>query len=233
MLFDQRVGREAALPESGTNDTVRAESVFTAKGSQEDPYDLWKLPPQGSLPLHRLDSPKPWTNPRRRRPTSSQSSLPFEVYKTRVARRKVIALLATGGMIAASTAFAIHLTGDLFSQGLNGNGQQARINNSANLAKNAAMNFVNSDGKAITLVHLTNGNFVAYDRHCSHRGVYVHYDPALHLLACPAHGATFDPARDGAVVQGVPQEPPIGPLSKVAVQINADGMIVAGVGSQN
>jgi Rieske Fe-S protein len=130
-------------------------------------------------------------------------------------------MLAAGGVAVAGTIVAINLTG-------NASSQQAQ-NNAANLATNAAMNFMNpADGKASILVRLTNGNFVAYDRACTHKGVFVAYDPAKQLLVCPAHGATFDPAQDGAVVQEVPQEPPLKPLPKLAVHINADGTIMAG-----
>jgi Rieske Fe-S protein len=134
---------------------------------------------------------------------------------TRLSRRKVVALLATGGAVAAGAAFAINLTGG------NTTNQQAQTN-AANLAKNAALNFTNpANGKASVLVHLSDGNFVAYERACTHVGVYVNYDPAQKLLVCPAHGATFDPAQNAAVKQG----PATRPLPKVTVHINSDGSI--------
>jgi serine/threonine-protein kinase len=203
----------------------RPEPAVTAKSSLEALYDLWTLPPQGPLPPRRLDSTQRNSNSTKRGPISNQRPRPFDGPKTRgnerVTRRKVVASMVTGGVVAAGVAFTIYLTGNPFNQ-------QGK-NNAANLQKNAAMNFTNpTDGKASVLVHLADGNFVAYDRACTHQGVYVTYDPAQQLLVCPAHGATFDPARAGAVVQGVPNEPPIKPLSKVAVRVNADGMIMSG-----
>jgi serine/threonine protein kinase/nitrite reductase/ring-hydroxylating ferredoxin subunit len=190
---------------------------------QEALFDLWTLPPQGSSSPHRLDSARWNAKQAKRHPT--RRSRPFEGRKTHankhLSRRRVVALLVAGGVTIAGTAVAINLT-------VNASSQQAQ-NNAAHLAKNAAMNFMNpTDGKASILVHLANGNFVAYDRACTHKGVYVNYDPAQQLLVCPAHGATFDPAQDGAVIQEVPQEPPLKPLPKVTVHINADGTIVAG-----
>jgi serine/threonine-protein kinase len=199
------------------------EPVVTAKNPQEALFDLWTLSPQESLPPRRLDSVQ--RNAKRAKRPPTQRARPFNGRKTRgnehLSRRRVMALLVAGGVTIAGTAVAINLTG-------NTPNQQAQ-NNAANLAKNAALNFMNpADGKASVLIHLADGNFVAYDRACTHKGVFVAYDPATQLLVCPAHGATFDPANGGAVVQGVPQEPPLQPLPKVTVQINADGTIVAG-----
>jgi Rieske Fe-S protein len=61
--------------------------------------------------------------------------------------------------------------------------------------------------------------FVAYEQRCTHTGVLVNYDPATHHLVCPAHGAVFDPAQQGKVLQG----PAIQPLAQVAVHIQTDG----------
>jgi nitrite reductase/ring-hydroxylating ferredoxin subunit len=96
------------------------------------------------------------------------------------------------------------------------------------LATNSSAVFTNpTDKKDSVLVHLSNGNFVAYERACTHVQVNVNYDPATQLLVCPAHGAIFDPAKNGAVVQGPNGEAPteIKPLPKVPIQVRADGTI--------
>jgi Rieske Fe-S protein len=87
---------------------------------------------------------------------------------------------------------------------------------------NSAVDFVNpADTTASLLVRLTSGAFVAYKRACTHVGVLVNYDPATKKLVCPAHGAVFDPANGGAVVQGPAQLP----LPKVGIQVQADGTV--------
>jgi serine/threonine protein kinase/Rieske Fe-S protein len=81
-----------------------------------------------------------------------------------------------------------------------------------------------ADGKESLLVHLPNGNFVAYERACTHQQVAVDYDAATGHLICPLHHSEFDPANNGSVLVGPAQTP----LPKVAVRVNADGTVTTG-----
>ncbi len=90
----------------------------------------------------------------------------------------------------------------------------ARVNSVQN---NSSVSFtLASNGDPGVLVRLNNGQFVAYDATCTHAGCPVSYDPGSQLLQCPCHGAAFDPAKEGAVVQGPAQTP----LTSVALQVN-------------
>ncbi|HEY7605464.1 MAG TPA: Rieske (2Fe-2S) protein, partial [Actinomycetes bacterium] len=60
---------------------------------------------------------------------------------------------------------------------------------------------------------------VAYQAVCTHAGCTVAFDPTSGLLACPCHGAAFDPRRAGAVVTG----PAPTPLTPVRITIGSDG----------
>ncbi len=186
--------------------------------------------------------------------------------RTNVGRRRVIATLAAGSVVAAGALVAgkmnlAHLITPLnththTAQGSTTSttapGQQKPIGNTGtgtgtpksgtnpgktgtaptgkvlgttSLAANTATDIVNpADGKAGLLIRLPNGNFVAYERACTHEGVEVNYDPMTHTIVCPAHGAVFDPLNKAAVLQG----PAKLPLTPVAFRVNADGTVTAG-----
>jgi serine/threonine protein kinase/Rieske Fe-S protein len=95
---------------------------------------------------------------------------------------------------------------------------------STSMGTNSAKTFSNpANGNSSILIHLQNGNFVAYDRACTHAGVPVNYDSGSQKLVCPAHGAVFDPANNANAIQG----PANSPLSAVTIHVNADGTITA------
>lgn len=96
----------------------------------------------------------------------------------------------------------------------------------SDLPVNSAFNFTlpaNSDPGI--LIHLHNGQFVAYDATCTHAGCLVDFDPASGQLICPCHGASFDPTKAAAVLTGPAQTP----LASVPIKIDqSTGTIVLG-----
>lgn len=95
------------------------------------------------------------------------------------------------------------------------NGAIAQI---SGVPSNSAAQFtIPSNGDPGILVHLSGGQFVAFDATCTHAGCPVQYDPGSQLLICPCHGAEFDPAHQAAVVQG-----PAGtPLASVPIHVDS------------
>ncbi len=73
---------------------------------------------------------------------------------------------------------------------------------------NSATTFtIPSNGDPGILVHLSNGQFVAFDATCTHAGCPVDYDPGLRDLVCPCHGAAFDPSKGAEAINGPAQTP--------------------------
>ena len=96
---------------------------------------------------------------------------------------------------------------------------------STTLAVNSAQTFTNpADGVSSLLIRLSNGNFVACERTCTHAGVAVDYDKGKMMIVCPAHGAVFDPKNGFSHVSG----PGNGPLTRVAIRVNGDGTVTTG-----
>ncbi len=169
----------------------------------------------------------------------------------KVNRRRVIAMLAAGGAllgaggVVAAWEAGHHVgspaqTGTLTLQNTPstpvkmGNqppiatkpasGHQGVVIGAATQAANSAVAFMNpTDQQGSLLVHLVDGNFVAYEQACTHEGVPVNYHPQTKTFICPAHGAIFDPAHNGKVLQG----PAAQPLTQVVIKVNTDGTITA------
>ena len=76
-------------------------------------------------------------------------------------------------------------------------------------------------GKPAVLVHLDNGDFVAYSAVCTHQGCDVAYKDGN--LACPCHGSIFDPADGAAVVAGPAQRP----LPEIPVKVEGGEIVRA------
>ena len=72
---------------------------------------------------------------------------------------------------------------------------------------NQAFNFTLPSSEPGVLIHLNNGQFVAYNASCTHAGCPVDFDRGSQQLLCPCHGAAFDPARNGEVLKGPAQTP--------------------------
>ena len=94
------------------------------------------------------------------------------------------------------------------------------IASESEVAPGSAFTFEDSGNPAV-LVHLDNGDFVAYSAVCTHQGCTVAYQDSN--LACPCHGSIFDPADGAAVVSGPAQRP----LPGIPVKVQGDEVVRA------
>jgi Rieske Fe-S protein len=94
------------------------------------------------------------------------------------------------------------------------------IASESELAPGSAFPFEDSGNPAV-LVHLDNGDFVAYSAVCTHQRCEVAYQGGN--LACPCHGSVFDPANGAEVVAG----PAPRPLPKIPVKVEGGEVLKA------
>ncbi|HEY0753975.1 MAG TPA: Rieske 2Fe-2S domain-containing protein [Ktedonobacteraceae bacterium] len=182
------------------------------------------------------------------RPTAAAAAAPAPA-STALSRRRALTLLATGGGVAATAGVTIwliktnsansslastnpnsvaqHPTTGTQAQGTstssNAPGHSGKVlAKTTDLPTNSAKTFpiANSNNPGI-LIHLQNNKFVAFNTTCTHAGCAVAYNQGSHLLECPCHGATFDPARGAAVTGG----PAPTPLASLPITVNSDGTI--------
>jgi cytochrome b6-f complex iron-sulfur subunit len=94
------------------------------------------------------------------------------------------------------------------------------IASESEVAPGSAFEFEDSGNPAL-LVHLDNGDFVAYSAICTHQRCDVTYQDGN--LACPCHGSVFDPADGAAVVAG----PAPRPLPEIPVKVEGGEVVRA------
>ncbi len=78
-------------------------------------------------------------------------------------------------------------------------------------------------GDPAVLVALSNGSIVAFDAICTHAGCTVAFDQLSGHLLCPCHGAIFDPAHGGAVLDGPTDQP----LASLPIRIDQQTGVIS------
>ena len=86
--------------------------------------------------------------------------------------------------------------------------------NASNIPLNQSLMFNDAAVGPILLIHLANGQFVAYSSICTHAGCQVQFDPSSKDMVCPCHGAVYDPANNARVLAG----PAPYPLQRIPIQ---------------
>jgi serine/threonine protein kinase len=155
--------------------------------------------------------------------------------KDNLSRRRFVQMAGAGAGVAAAISAGVAISRLLhknttgpsaITQTVSGAASTAQNGNVlasvASLPANSAVTFplANRQNPGI-LIRLPDNQVVAYDSTCTHEQCEVHYNAQDHLLICPCHGAIFDPAKNGGVVQG----PATKPLTAIKVVVNSNGTI--------
>jgi len=140
----------------------------------------------------------------------------------RFTERREFIKLSTTGLLAVFAA----LVGSRF-QSPSTSGASAAATGSAiaklsDIAVGQSLNFQSADGTPAVLFRTKSGVF-AYSRVCTHQGCSVEFKSKTSTLSCPCHGAQFDPAQGGAVIQGPARQP----LPKINIRVNGDSIELA------
>jgi len=88
------------------------------------------------------------------------------------------------------------------------------LTNASSIPSNHALTFDDPKFGPALLIHLDNGQFVAYSAICTHQGCQVYFAREFKEIACPCHHAIFDPYHNARVVWG----PPRSPLPAIPIQ---------------
>lgn len=86
--------------------------------------------------------------------------------------------------------------------------------NASNIAAGQSLALSDPTYGPILLIHLMNGKIVAYSAICTHAGCQVQFDPSAQDIACPCHGAVYDPSNNAQVIAG----PAPYPLQKISIR---------------
>lgn len=83
-----------------------------------------------------------------------------------------------------------------------------------------------TSGDPAVLVALANGTVVGFDAVCTHAACTVNFDRLSGNLLCPCHGAIFDPAHGGRVLDGPTDQP----LRSLPIRIDQQSGTISLVG---
>jgi eukaryotic-like serine/threonine-protein kinase len=243
----------APVPSLGAwrNDLPPGLDEIIAHAMAKEPAKRFRQPIELAHAYHELVAPRDTARPPlavTAMPVAAAAAAPparpVKASSSRVSRRRILYFAVTGSVAAAAiTTVAIYgnhfLAGRTSSAsvvGENTGGPGATsttqthigtiIARASDVPANSAKTFAiaNQSNPGI-LIHLANSNtFVAFDSTCTHAGCAVNYSSQDHLLKCPCHEATFDPANNANVIAG----PAPTPLAAIHITLNADGTITSG-----
>jgi nitrite reductase/ring-hydroxylating ferredoxin subunit len=101
---------------------------------------------------------------------------------------------------------------------------EMRVASTSDIPEGESLDFqYPADGYPAILIHLPGGQFVAYERRCTHLLCPVLYQGDKDRLFCPCHEGVFDPAT-GEREAG----PPPRPLNKIKLEVRGTDIYAVG-----
>ncbi len=146
-------------------------------------------------------------------------SIKSEKLFPRFTERREFIKLSTTGLLAIFAALVGSRFQNSSSSGANATASGAAIAKLSDISVGQTLNFQTSDGNPAVLFRTKSGVY-AYSRVCTHQGCTVEFVNQSSIFACPCHGAQFDPAQGGAVIQGPANQP----LPKINIRVNGDSI---------
>jgi len=143
--------------------------------------------------------------------------------EVRVQRQRRNLLRNTLGVVAISLPFLLWLKVAFFtpqaetpSYVSNPSSQPGErlLANGSSIAAGQSLALSDPNIGPMLLIHLESGEFVAYSAICTHAGCTVQFNPNAQEIACPCHGAVFDPNNNAQVISG----PAPSPLQKITIR---------------
>jgi thiosulfate dehydrogenase [quinone] large subunit len=136
-----------------------------------------------------------------------------------VDRRGALRVAIVGAMAVGAAAL-----GRIFAHSTKANAatsKKTQITKLSDLPVGSTVNFALASGEPAILFRTKTGVF-AYSAICTHQGCTVAYSADSKTLACPCHGAKYDPFAAAKVIVG----PATNPLSSIEVAIDGDWVIL-------
>jgi nitrite reductase/ring-hydroxylating ferredoxin subunit len=141
-------------------------------------------------------------------------------------RRQFLKFLGLTSLAFFTGTLGVALKG-VYEQQRTGELPEKRIASVSDVPEGSSLGFEYPQaGYAALLVHMPGGQFVAYERRCTHLLCPVLYEHDRNRLYCPCHEGVFDLAT-GRNIAG----PPPRPLNKIQLEVRGNDIFAVGRGS--
>jgi len=138
-----------------------------------------------------------------------------------VDRRGALRVAIVGALAVGAAALGRVFSQSSKANSTSGSSTKTQLTKLSDFPIGSVVNFALASGEPAILFRTKTGVF-AYSAICTHQGCTVAYSEGSKTIACPCHGAQYDPFSAAKVVAG----PALSPLRSVKVAIDGDWVIL-------